>query len=192
MSCSLRTILLVTTLAAVTCHGWIVRTHCDSIYGTGRSLDIAIIGRGYFQLLDANTSRYSYTRRGHFHLDPSGFLVWGSIDSSLRLEPPICIPDDYNGLRISSTGVVHAHVQNIWLEVGRLSVAIFETRNTVCSQSANPGLQAPGELGAGFVKAGWLEGHPIHCDRCACRIAPVVLVTIIGWFIQTCMSRGGN
>src|SRR5208282_4732229 len=57
---------------------------------TGNSLDLAIQGLGYFQVLTPS-GQIAYTRAGSFHLDSSGNIVTADGDA---LQPSITIPAD--------------------------------------------------------------------------------------------------
>ena len=48
-----------------------------NLQSTGRMLDLAISGDGFFVLGDASGSNFSYTRAGNFYLDSEGYLVNG-------------------------------------------------------------------------------------------------------------------
>ncbi|HFQ14274.1 MAG TPA: flagellar hook-basal body complex protein, partial [Gammaproteobacteria bacterium] len=61
-----------------------------SILQTNNSLDVAIQGRGYFQILQPNGT-IAYTRTGEFQVNSNGELV---TSSGYKLEPSIVIPDN--------------------------------------------------------------------------------------------------
>ena len=46
-----------------------------SLQTTGRSLDLAISGDGYFVLIDSAGENPTYTRSGNFYLDSQGMIV---------------------------------------------------------------------------------------------------------------------
>lgn len=93
-----------------------------SFVQTGNSLDIAIEGDGFFQVLLPDGTR-AYTRDGSFQIDANGTLVTAD---GYYLDPQITIPTDYQQIDIGSDGVVSATVsgqdpQN----VGQIQLARF-------------------------------------------------------------------
>ena len=75
-----------------------------NIQQTENSLDVAISGRGFFQILMPNGD-INYTRDGSFKLDSSGQLV---TSGGLLLEPNITVPNDAISLTIGRDGTVSA------------------------------------------------------------------------------------
>lgn len=73
-----------------------------NIVNTDQSLDIAINGRGFFQILKPDGT-LAYTRDGSFSLDSEGQIV---NSKGFTLEPSITIPEDALSVTIGSDGVV--------------------------------------------------------------------------------------
>ena len=73
-----------------------------SLQTTEQPLDMAVNGRGFFQVLlpDGTTS---YTRDGTFHLDSNGQIVNAS---GFALEPAIVIPNDAQTFTVGRDGTV--------------------------------------------------------------------------------------
>lgn len=71
---------------------------------TGNDLDIAIQGKGFFQIVDAN-GELSYTRNGSFKKDADGAMVNAQ---GFKVEPEIIIPPTLTKLSIASDGTVSA------------------------------------------------------------------------------------
>ena len=69
---------------------------------TGQPLDMAINGRGFFQILQPDGTT-SYTRDGTFHLDSNGQIVNAS---GFALEPAIVIPNDAQTFTVGRDGTV--------------------------------------------------------------------------------------
>jgi flagellar basal-body rod protein FlgF len=71
---------------------------------TGRDLDAAIAGQGYFTVLQANGSE-AYTRAGSFTVDQDGALT---VDGRPVVGDggPIVLPTTYSSLAISSDGTI--------------------------------------------------------------------------------------
>lgn len=102
---------------------------------TEQPLDLAINGRGFFQILlpDGNLA---YTRDGTFHLNDEGQIVTAS---GYLLEPQIELPEQTSTITIGEDGIVTAVIgndnQNI-VQLGDIEVVDF----------VNPaGLQAAGK-----------------------------------------------
>jgi len=73
-----------------------------NIQQTQNALDIAIQGRGFFQILMPDGT-ISYTRDGTFQLDSTGQVV---MSNGYLLEPGITIPEDAQSITIGSDGTV--------------------------------------------------------------------------------------
>lgn len=73
-----------------------------NIIQTGNSLDLAVSGRGFFQILMPN-GEINYTRDGSFKLNSSGQLV---TSSGYELEPAITIPQDALSVTVGIDGTV--------------------------------------------------------------------------------------
>ncbi len=101
---------------------------------TGRPLDVAIEGEGFFEvtLPDGTTA---YTRDGSFTISDQGTLV---THGGYTVSPGITIPNDAAELTISRTGVVTVSTGSGGspVEVGRIEMARFTNA---------PGLRALGE-----------------------------------------------
>lgn len=101
---------------------------------TGNSLDVAINGQGFFQVLlpDGSTA---YTRDGSFQLDNQGNMV---TSSGYPIQPGITIPPNTTSITIGNDGTVTALVAGSQTptQVGTIQLANF----------TNPGgLQSRGE-----------------------------------------------
>ncbi len=73
-----------------------------ALMSTGRDLDIAIIGEGWFAV-QASDGSTAYSRRGDFHIDPSGLLLNGANQIVLGEGGPITIPE-YESLVVGRDG----------------------------------------------------------------------------------------
>jgi len=73
-----------------------------NIVQTGNSLDAAITGRGFFQVLLPNGD-ITYTRDGRFQMDSTGQMV---TSSGYSIQPSITIPNDALSVTIGSDGTV--------------------------------------------------------------------------------------
>jgi flagellar basal-body rod protein FlgG len=102
---------------------------------TGRNLDIAIEGEGFYQiqLPDGSTA---YTRDGSFQISDQGVLV---TSSGYAVQPPVRVPVDASELVISSTGIVSVRRGQDILptEIGRLELARFANPSGLFSMGQN-------------------------------------------------------
>ncbi|MCQ6258853.1 flagellar basal-body rod protein FlgG [Pseudomonas sp. Q11] len=80
--------------------------NAGSLQTTEQPLDMAIDGRGFFQILQPDGTT-SYTRDGTFHLDSNGQIVNAS---GFALEPAIIIPNDAQTFTVGRDGTVSISV----------------------------------------------------------------------------------
>ncbi len=90
---------------------------------TNNELDLAISGKGYFELIDDQGNLY-YSRGGTFQIDTDGYL---SSLNGMPLSKLIQVPSDYVQLSVNQVGEVYAEVQNREdaLSLGQLELAYF-------------------------------------------------------------------
>src|SRR4030095_16061333 len=69
---------------------------------TGNKLDLAIQGRGYFQVL-MPSGETAYSRAGNFAVNDQGQVV---TQDGYLIQPPITIPNDATDISISKSGQV--------------------------------------------------------------------------------------
>jgi len=137
---------------------------------TGNSLDVAIQGRGFFQVLRPDGT-LGYTRDGTFQLDAQGELV---NSEGYQIQPGITIPANAQSVTIGTDGTVSVQVpgQTAPTQVGSLQLASFanpsglqpigenlyvETASSGAPQTGNPGLN-----GIGTVTQGALESSNVN------------------------------
>jgi flagellar basal-body rod protein FlgG len=137
---------------------------------TGRPLDLAIEGEGFFQVQLPN-GQVGYTRDGSFGVSDTGTLV---TSEGYTLIPGIKIPDDSTSISISSTGVVTAMRGNdkTETEVGRIEFARFMNPAGLLAQGQNVYVETaasgaavvgyPSEDGMGRLLQGSLEGSNVE------------------------------
>jgi len=105
-----------------------------NIQQTENAMDIAINGRGFFQVLMPDGA-LAYTRDGTFQIDSTGQMV---MSNGYPLEPAITIPDDALSVTVGSDGSVSV------LQQGQSSPTIVGNIQT--ADFVNPtGLQPMGE-----------------------------------------------
>ena len=90
---------------------------------TGNPYDMAIDGKGYFQI-SLPSGEKAYTRAGNLQVNPEGQMV---TDDGYLLEPAITIPQDATKVSISKTGLVQVTQagQPAPTTVGQIELASF-------------------------------------------------------------------
>ncbi len=90
---------------------------------TGNALDVAINGRGFFQILLPNGD-IAYTRNGSFKLNADGQLVTAS---GYFLEPAITVPPNAKSITISEDGIVSVTIPGTPTpqQLGQIQLADF-------------------------------------------------------------------
>lgn len=141
-----------------------------SILQTDNALDVAIKGRGFFQVLlpDGNLA---YSRDGAFQRNSQGALVTAS---GYSIQPGITIPDGAQSITIGNDGTVSIQLagQTAPSQVGTLETVDFinpvglqaigenlyvETASSGAAQAGTPGLN-----GFGALAQGALEGSNVN------------------------------
>jgi flagellar basal-body rod protein FlgG len=140
------------------------------IVQTQNTLDVAIEGQGFFQVLlpDGNTA---YTRAGNLKLDGDGRIT---TSDGYPIQPEITIPEDAREITIGETGVVSAvlssdttstELGNIDLvdfinEAGLIAIGRNLFRETEASGTAVIG--TPGNDGLGTLLQGYIENSNVN------------------------------
>ncbi len=137
-----------------------------SLNNTGNSLDVAIQGRGFFQVLRPDGTM-GYTRDGSFQVNAQGQVV---NSSGYAVQPAITIPTGAQSVSIASDGVVSVTVagQATPTQVGQFQLADFinpaglqdvggnlavESAASGPAQTGNAGLNGLGTLVQGSLEA---------------------------------------
>jgi flagellar basal-body rod protein FlgG len=132
---------------------------------TGRNLDLAIQGDGFFQV-DVPGQGTRYTRDGTIRLDATGKLV---NSSGFALQPPITIPADTKSIAVGSDGTVTVFqgASSTPTNVGQLTLVRFPNSSGLSSEGGNllaetagsgaPATAVPGVDGMGTIQQGFLE-----------------------------------
>jgi flagellar basal-body rod protein FlgG len=133
---------------------------------TNRPMDVAIQGRGYFQVLRPDGTM-GYTRDGGFQMDESGQLVTAN---GYLLDPAITIPANTQTITIGTDGTVSALVAGSAAptQVGTIQLADFinptglqpigenlfiETASSGSPQQSTPGLNGLGQTFQGSLES---------------------------------------
>ena len=137
---------------------------------TDNSLDVAVSGRGYFQVLMPN-GEINYTRDGSFKLDSTGQLV---TSGGMTIEPNITIPNDAISVSIGRDGTVSVQQPGAGgaVQLGQIQLADFvnpsglnpigENLYTESVASGAPVIGTPGEDEFGTVYQGSLETSNVN------------------------------
>ena len=137
-----------------------------SLNTTGNSLDLAIQGRGFFQVLRPDGT-LGYTRDGSFQSNAQGQLV---NSSGYPVQPAITIPTGAQSITIGTDGTVSVQIagQSAPTTVGTVQLADFinppglqavggnllvESASSGSPTTGNPGLTGLGTLVQGSVEA---------------------------------------
>jgi flagellar basal-body rod protein FlgG len=151
-------------------------TEQGPVESTGRPLDVAIQGAGWFrvQILDSVGDGIGYTRNGNFFLNRDGALVLG-LGDGYRLIPPINIPRGVTekDIAISQEGEVSVSLpgSNTRQVIGSIQVSNFINPQGLellggsiyrqTEASGNPTVGRPGQNGTGVLLQGFLEGSNV-------------------------------
>lgn len=140
-----------------------------SVEITEKPLDIAIVGRGFFEILlpDGSTA---YTRNGQFQINADGEIVTAR---GLVLQPSITVPDDAQNITVSTDGIVEATIfgQPNATQLGQLTIANFINPTGLqaigsnlfveTAASGSPTTGQPGNSGLGRLEQGALENSNV-------------------------------
>ena len=137
---------------------------------TGNSLDMAVNGRGFFQVLlpDGTTG---YTRDGSFQVNAQGEMV---TSAGYTVQPSITIPDGAQSVTVGTDGVVSVQLagQSAPTQVGSLQLVDFintaglqpRGENLLVESAASGPAQTgtPGLNGLGSIQQGSLEASNVN------------------------------
>ncbi len=141
-----------------------------TVQQTEQSLDIAVSGRGFFQVLRPD-GEISYSRDGSFKLDSTGQLV---TSGGYPLEPSITIPSDALSVTIGVDGTVSVLQPGSGTpsQVGNITLADFvnptgldpigENQFRESLSSGSPTVGTPGQSGVGLLQQGALESSNVN------------------------------
>ena len=149
----------------------IQRLHTQgAIEQTGRPLDVAVEGEGFFQV-QMPGGQLGYTRDGTFQISDQGTIV---SQQGYAVVPGIRVPADATEIAISRTGIVTATTGHsaATTELGRLELARFanpsgllslgENMYQVTPASGDPVTGFPDDGGMGHLQQGSLEGSNVE------------------------------
>ncbi|MED4312633.1 flagellar basal body rod protein FlgG [Heyndrickxia coagulans] len=130
---------------------------------TGRPLDFAITGDGYFRVQDGDDTYY--TRAGNFYFDDNRRLVNSEGFAVLGTGGPITLRENVKSFSVATDGTISDQDGNT---IGIISIATFQNPagltkaggNLYTTANSNAGkvtVSQPGQNGAGTIKSGYLE-----------------------------------
>lgn len=140
---------------------------------TGGDLDIAIEGKGYFEVT-LPSGLAAYTRDGGLKRSPEGLIV---TSDGYPVVPDITIPEDVRSISISADGEIYGYFSDRVepQQLGRLSLAGFVNPSGLEAIGSNlflespasgaPFSAAPGEDGLGTLRQGYLESSSVDAVR---------------------------
>ena len=137
---------------------------------TGKPLDMAILGRGFFQIQEADGTT-SYTRDGTFQMDADGQVV---TSQGLLLQPALTISADAQSITIGADGSVSVLAGNATTptQVGSVQLADFVNPSGLqpignnlfaeTASSGSPTTGTPGLTGLGNLQNGAVETSNVN------------------------------
>ncbi|MCJ8149418.1 flagellar basal-body rod protein FlgG [Shinella sp. H4-D48] len=137
------------------------------LVSTGNSFDMALIGRGWFQI-EAPDGSTLYTRAGAFNTNAEGQIV--TLDG-YTVVPGMTVPVDATEVTVNKSGQVFATVAGQQQELGQITLANFVNeaglepmgenlfRETAASGAANVG--TPNEEGFAYIQQNYLESSNV-------------------------------
>lgn len=136
---------------------------------TEGTYDLAIEGKGYFQIL-MPSGETAYTRAGNFAVNDQGQLV---TDDGYLVQPAITVPQGVRDVAVSKTGQVQV-VQDGVTEptiIGQLEIATFFNEAGLEAMGDNlflesgasgaPNISTPGDVGYGTLLQGYIEASNV-------------------------------
>ena len=141
-----------------------------NVIQTDKPTDLAISGRGYFQVLRPDGS-LGYGRDGSFQINSEGQLVTAG---GLLIQPSITVPSDAQSISVSSDGIISALIPGSTtpVQLGTLQLADFsnptglepigENLFVESGASGTPQVGTPGLNGLGSILQGSLESSNVN------------------------------
>lgn len=141
-----------------------------SLSPTGGDLDLALEGRGYFEIT-LPSGEPAYTRDGKFFRDAEGLVV---NTDGYPLADNITIPDETRRITISQDGEVTAFFDNAaeGINIGQISMTVFSNPKGLEALGGNlfretagsgaPIVGEPGTEGIGTMRQGYLEDSGVN------------------------------
>jgi flagellar basal-body rod protein FlgG len=140
-----------------------------ALTNTGNQLDLAVNGKGYFQVL-LPSGETAYTRAGNFSENDQGVLV---TSDGYTVLPQVTIPTTATAITISASGQVEVTLPNqaATSQVGQLQLATFANEAGLDAIGSNLFLQSgssgqpvtgiPASTGFGAIQQGYTESSNV-------------------------------
>jgi flagellar basal-body rod protein FlgG len=140
-----------------------------SLANTGNTLDLAVNGRGWFQVTMPDGT-IAYTRDGAFNTNATGQVV---TTDGYALTPAITVPTTATSVNVSQTGLVSATIPGTVAPqtIGQLTLANFVNEAGLqqlgsnlaqqTSASGPPTVGVPGDPAFGTLHQGYLESSNV-------------------------------
>ena len=141
-----------------------------NLNNTGNALDVAINGRGFFEVLMPDGST-AYTRDGSFQIDSQGQIV---TNEGYPVQPGLQLPEGSQSVTVGADGTVSVQVtgQAEAVQVGQLTLSDFVNPAGLQAKGGNLYVEtgasgpaqsgAPGQGGVGTLVQGALEGSNVN------------------------------
>lgn len=138
------------------------------LQNTGRGMDVAIQGEGFFQVTRPDGS-LAYTRAGNLQVDANGRI---GLPTGELLQPRVQVPAGASDVTVAPTGAVTAVVGGVLTSLGAIRTASFTNPSGMQAAggnlflaTANSGaadLGAPGTGERGMLSQGYLEASNVN------------------------------
>lgn len=140
-----------------------------ALTNTGNSMDLAINGRGWFQITTL-TGTTAYTRDGSFNTNGQGQIV---TNDGYLLSPAITIPVNATNIVISQSGQVSVTIpgQTTPQTLGQITIANFVNDAGLMplggnlyqqtAASGSPTVGVPGDTAFGLIQQGYVEASNV-------------------------------
>lgn len=141
-----------------------------TLLSTSGTLDVAIQGKGFFQVT-LPTGETAYTRAGGFQISPDGIIV---TDNGFEVTPAITIPQNATSISINQSGEVYATIpgQTTAQLLGQIQTVTFineaglqalgDNLYLETAASSTPITGTPGNDGFGTILQGFLENSNVN------------------------------
>jgi flagellar basal-body rod protein FlgG len=141
-----------------------------TLTSTDNSLDLAIQGKGYFQIV-LPSGQIAYTRDGSFQLSPTGQVV---THDGYTVQGIAAIPTNATSITVNGQGQVFYTLDGVVTpsQAGQVQTAIFPNDAGLDAQGGNlllqtpgsgaPTLGTPGAPGFGTILQGYLESSNVN------------------------------
>jgi flagellar basal-body rod protein FlgG len=155
---------------------WRVDARPGELEESGRELDVALEGEGWFVIREAEGEDPCYTRCGAWTITELGMLGMSAGDRSYIVDPSIAVPQPLSSIRIDVNGVVSIREQgeDEPVPLGQLSLARFVDPSRLiplghgvyaAPRDMTPIHGTPNTPGFGAVRQGFLEQSNVDLER---------------------------